>query len=72
AQFREARGVIEKAVARIEGRSSIRSNMVAAALVAASVQALIWWAQNDDPRSPAELLDQSFVEFEKIFASVAS
>ncbi|MEY4714578.1 MAG: hypothetical protein RIQ37_908 [Actinomycetota bacterium] len=72
AQFREARAVIEKAVARIEGRSSIRSNMVAAALVAASVQALIWWAQNDDPRTPAELLDQSFVEFEKIFASVAN
>jgi AcrR family transcriptional regulator len=72
AQFREARAVIEKAVARIEGGSSIRSNMVAAALVAASVQALIWWAQNDDPRTPAELLDQSFVEFEKIFASVAN
>lgn len=72
AQFREARAVIEKTVARIEGGSSIRSNMVAAALVAASVQALIWWAQNDDPRTPAELLDQSFVEFEKIFATVAN
>ncbi|MFM1779082.1 MAG: hypothetical protein RIS51_227 [Actinomycetota bacterium] len=72
AQFREARGVIEGAIARLEGGSSIRSNMVAAALVAASVQALIWWAQTDDPRTPAELLDQSFVEFEKIFATVAN
>lgn len=72
AQFREARRVIEQAVARLEGGSSIRSTMVAAALVAASVQAMIWWAQNNDPRTPADLLDQSFAEFEKIFASVAN
>lgn len=72
AQFREARSVIEKAVARLEGGSSIRSTMVAAALVAASVQAMIWWAQKDDPRTPALMLDESFADFEKIFASVAN
>lgn len=72
AEFRDARAVIERAVARLEGGSSVRSYMVAAALVAASVHALIWWAQNDDPRSAKEVLDQSFFEFENIFASVAN
>lgn len=69
AQFADANAVLEKQVARIEGSAegSLRARLISAALVAAGFSALAWWAQTNDPRTPAEVIDQSFTELNNIF-----
>jgi len=66
AQLDEAREVIEAAVLS-HGASSMRAKAVSAALVSASMAILIWWAENDDPRTAAEVLDEGFTDFEALF-----
>ena len=70
AQLEEARKVLEAAIARFEDPNSVRPKMLSSALIAVSMSVLTWWAETDDPRSVAEVLDQSFSDFEAIFASV--
>ena len=70
AQLEEARKVLEAAISRIEDPKSVRPKMLSSALIAVSMSVLTWWAETDDPRSVAEVLDESFSDFEAIFASV--
>lgn len=70
AQLEEARKVLEAAIARFEDPNSVRPKMLSSALIAVSMSVLTWWAETDDPRSVAEVLDESFSDFEAIFASV--
>jgi AcrR family transcriptional regulator len=70
AQLEEARKVLEAAIAKLEDPSSVRPKMLSSALIAVSMSVLTWWAETDDPRSVAEVLDESFSDFEAIFASV--
>ena len=70
AQLEEARKVLEAAISRIEAPNSVRPKMLSSALIAVSMSVLTWWAETDDPRSVAEVLDESFSDFEAIFASV--
>jgi len=68
-QLEEARKVIEDAVARVSPDSSMRPKLISSALISVSMAILMWWAENDDPRPPSEVLDDGFAEFEGIFAS---
>lgn len=70
AQLEEARKVLESSIARFEDSNSVRPKMLSSALIAVSMSVLTWWAETDDPRSVAEVLDESFSDFENIFASV--
>ena len=70
AQLEEARKVLEAAIAKFEDPNSVRPKMLSSALIAVSMSVLTWWAETDDPRSVAEVLDESFSDFEEIFASV--
>jgi AcrR family transcriptional regulator len=70
AQLEEARKVLEAAIAKLEAPNSVRPKMLSSALIAVSMSVLTWWAETDDPRSVAEVLDESFSDFEAIFASV--
>ena len=70
AQLEEARKVLEAAIAKFEDPKSVRPKMLSSALIAVSMSVLTWWAETDDPRSVAEVLDESFSDFEAIFASV--
>ena len=70
AQLEEARKVLESSIARLEDPNSVRPKMLSSALIAVSMSVLTWWAETDDPRSVAEVLDESFSDFEAIFASV--
>jgi len=70
AQLEEARKVLEAAIAKFEDPNSVRPKMLSSALIAVSMSVLTWWAETDDPRSVAEVLDESFSDFEAIFASV--
>jgi len=70
AQLEEARVVLEKAIAKLDGDKGVRPKMVSSALISASMAVLTWWAEHDDSRSPSEILDQSFKDFEAIFAQV--
>ncbi|EAR24591.1 transcriptional regulator, TetR family protein [marine actinobacterium PHSC20C1] len=69
AQLAEANEVLERQVARIEGTAegTLRARLISTALVAAGFSALAWWAQTNDPRTPAEVIDQSFNELDSIF-----
>ncbi|MEY3586741.1 TetR family transcriptional regulator [Aquiluna borgnonia] len=67
-QLEEARLVLEKAIARVDGEKGVRPKMISSALIAASMAVLTWWATSNDPRSPSEVLDQSFNDFEVIFS----
>ena len=69
AQLEEARAVLEEAIRRLDSTSDVRARMVSSALIAASMSVLTWWAQSDDPRPAAEVLDESFRDFEAIFAT---
>jgi AcrR family transcriptional regulator len=69
-QLEQSRKVLEHAIAKVEGADSVKPAMISAALTSASIAALTWWAQTDDPRHPAEVLDESFSEFEAVFAQV--
>lgn len=70
AQLEEARVVLEKAIEKREGERSVRPRMISSALISASMAVLTWWAVNNDKRSPSEVLDQSFSDFETIFSQV--
>ena len=70
AQLEEARVVLEKAIEKREGKESVRPRMISSALISASMAVLTWWAVNNDKRSPSEVLDQSFSDFETIFSQV--
>jgi AcrR family transcriptional regulator len=70
AQLEEARKVLESAIAKFEDAGSVRPKMLSSALIAVSMSVLTWWAETDDPRSVAQVLDESFSDFEAIFASV--
>jgi len=69
AQFAEANLELERQVSRIEGTAegTLRARLISTALVAAGFSALSWWAQTNDPRTPAEVIDQSFTELASIF-----
>jgi len=69
-QLEESRKVLEAAIRKIEGEDSVKPAMLSAALTSASMAVLTWWAQTDDPRLPAEVLDESFSQFEQIFSQV--
>ena len=71
AQLEEARKVLETAIAKFEDPNSVRPRMISSALIAVSMSALTWWAETDDPRSVAQALDDSFYDFEAIFAQVS-
>jgi AcrR family transcriptional regulator len=71
AQLEEARKVLETAIAKFEDPSSVRPRMISSALIAVSMSVLTWWAETDDPRSVAQALDDSFNDFEAIFAQVS-
>jgi histidinol-phosphate/aromatic aminotransferase/cobyric acid decarboxylase-like protein len=45
--------------------------MISSALMAASMSVLTWWAESDDQRSVAVVLDESFTDFESVFAQYA-
>jgi AcrR family transcriptional regulator len=70
AQLEEARLVLEKAIEKREGVKSVKPRMISSALISASMAVLTWWAMNDDKRSPSEVLDQSFSDFEIVFSQV--
>ncbi len=67
AQMDQTRQVIEKAVSKFS-KDTLRPKIVSAALISASMAILIWWAQTDDQRTPSEVLDQGFRDFEKLFS----
>jgi AcrR family transcriptional regulator len=71
AQLEEARKVLETAIAKFEDPNSVRPRMISTALIAVSMTVLTWWAETDDPRSVAQALDDSFYDFEAIFAQVS-
>lgn len=66
-QLDEVRSVIEAAVLA-GGGDALRAKTVSAAIVSASMAILIHWAQSDDPRSPSQILDAGFEDFEALFA----
>ena len=66
-QLEEARGVIERALAKLPG-SPMRPRMVSSALISVSMSILMWWAENEDDRTPSQVLDDGFEEFERIFS----
>lgn len=67
AQMDQTRQVIEKAVSRFS-KDTLRPKIVSSALISASMAILIWWAETDDKRTPSEVLDQGFRDFEKLFS----
>ncbi len=71
AQLEEARKVLEAAIAKLEEPNSVRPKMISSALIAVSMSVLTWWAETDDPRSVAQVLDDTFYDFQAIFAQVS-
>lgn len=65
-QLEEARQVIEAAVAKLTD-DPMRPKLVSSALISVSMAILMWWAENDDPRTPSEVLDDGFSQFEAVF-----
>ena len=66
-QLNDVRELICAAVKKVGG-DEMRAQMVSAALVSASMAIMIHWATTDDPRSPSQMLDEGFSDFEKLFA----
>ncbi len=69
-QLEASRRVLEHFIAKREGEG-VRAKMISSALMAASMAVLTWWAETNDPRHPSEVLDESFAQFEQIFAQVS-
>jgi len=67
AQLEEARGVIEKKVSELTD-DPMRPRVLSSALISVSMAILVWWAETDDPRTPSEVLDAGFSDFEAIFS----
>jgi hypothetical protein len=65
-QLDVARQILEDAVSRFGG-DKLRAKAVSAAMLSASMAILIWWAETDDPRTPSEVLDAGFSDFESLF-----
>jgi AcrR family transcriptional regulator len=66
-QLDEVRNVIEASVVR-NGGDALRAKTVSAAIVSASMAILIHWAQTDDTRTPSQMLDEGFADFESLFS----
>jgi len=66
-QLEMARQVLEDAVCRLAG-GQLQAKAVSAAMLSASLAILIWWAQTDDPRTPSEVFDDRFSDFEALFS----
>lgn len=69
-QLEASRKVLEQFIAKREGEG-VRAKMISSALMAASMAVLTWWAETNDPRHPSEVLDESFAQFEQVFAQVS-
>lgn len=65
-QMEEARLLIETAAQKVS-KDPLRSRIIASALISVSMAVLVWWAENNDPRTPSEVLDAGFKDFEKLF-----
>jgi AcrR family transcriptional regulator len=70
AQLEQSRKLLEDAIAIREGKDSVKPSMLSSALISASMAVLTWWAETNDPRDPATVLDESFSQFEEVFAQV--
>jgi len=66
-QLEESREVIEDAVRKLSS-DPMRPRVISAAMISVSMAILVWWAQTDDPRTPSEVLDAGFSDFEAVFA----
>ena len=66
-QLDESREVIEDAVRKLSS-DPMRPRVISAAMISVSMAILVWWAQTDDPRTPSEVLDAGFSDFEAVFA----
>jgi AcrR family transcriptional regulator len=66
-QLEESREVIEDAVRKLS-TDPMRPRVISAAMISVSMSILVWWAQTDDPRTPSEVLDAGFSDFEAVFA----
>jgi AcrR family transcriptional regulator len=66
-QLDEVRKLIETSVIK-NGGDALRAKTVSAAVVSASMAIMIHWAQSDDERSPSQILDAGFADFESLFA----
>jgi AcrR family transcriptional regulator len=73
AQLEESGVVLEAQVARLEDLEpgSLRARLISTALLGSTFAALSWWASGDDHRTPAEVIDESFTELERIFSDAA-
>lgn len=65
-QMEEVRLVLEK-VANKVSKDPLRSRIIASALISVSMAVLVWWAENNDKRTPSEVLDEGFKDFEQLF-----
>lgn len=65
-QLDEVRQIIETSVTR-NGGDALRAKTVSAAIVSASMAIMIHWAQTNDPRTPSQILDEGFADFEALF-----
>lgn len=68
-QLDDVRKLMEQAVIE-SGGDSLRAKMVSSAMVSASMAMLIHWAEQDDPRTPSEFLDEGFTDLEALFSRV--
>jgi hypothetical protein len=66
-QLDEVRKIIETSVVK-NGGDWLRAKTVSAAIVSASMAIMIHWAQTDDERTPSEILDAGFADFEALFS----
>jgi AcrR family transcriptional regulator len=66
-QLEEARSVIEKKVSELTD-DPMRPRVLSSALISVSMAILVWWAETDDPRTPSEVLDAGFSDFEAVFS----
>lgn len=66
-QLEESRRLIEKAAAKVSS-DPMRPRVISSALIAVSMSILMWWAETNDPRTPSEVLDAGFSDFEKVFS----
>lgn len=71
AKLHDSSRLLQEHINRIDGSpvDSLRARLLSTALMAAVLSALSWWAQTDDPRSPAEVIDHGLAELTQIFAS---
>ena len=66
-QLEDVRKLMEQAVIE-NGGDVLRAKMVSSAVVSASMSILIHWAESDDARTPSQVLDEGFSDFESLFS----